>query len=103
MRPDNAEPPISAWTLWRRNALIWAALMLLLLLSLVLAYVPMGVFTPTAGIVIAFTKAGLVLLLFMELAKSQSLIHLAAMAGGVFLMALFTLTLADVLARLASG
>ncbi len=59
MSADNAEPRISAWKLWRRNGLIWAALLLLLLLSLVLAYVPMGLFTPTAGILIAFTKAGL--------------------------------------------
>ena len=36
----------------------------------------------------------------MELATSKALIHLAAMAGVVFLAALFALTLADVLARL---
>ena len=94
---------ISARKLWRRNGLIWAALLLLLLLSLLLAYVPMGWFTPTAGILIAFAKAGLVILLFMELAKSKALIRLAASAGVVFLAALFTLTLADVLARLGGG
>ena len=57
MSTDNAEPRISAWKLWRRNGLIWATLLLLLLLSLVLADVPMGLLTPTAGIVIAFAKA----------------------------------------------
>lgn len=103
MSADNAEPRTSAWKLWRRNALIWAALLLLLLLSLVLAYVPMGFVTPTAGIVIAFTKAGLVILLFMELAASKALIRLAAMAGVVFLTALFTLTLADVLSRMTGN
>jgi cytochrome c oxidase subunit IV len=95
-------PRISAWKLWRRNGLIWGALLLLLLLSLVLAYVPMGLFTPTAGILIAFAKAGLVIFLFMELAKSKPLIRLAAVAGVVFLAALFTLTLADVLTRMAT-
>ena len=45
-------------------------------------------------------KAGVVILLFMELAKSKALIRLAAMAGVVFLTALFALTLADVLSRL---
>jgi cytochrome c oxidase subunit 4 len=95
-------PRISAWKLWRRNALIWGALLLLLLLSLVLAYVPMGLFTPMAGILIAFAKAGLVIFLFMELAKSKPLIRLAAVAGVVFLAALFTLTLADVLTRMAT-
>ena len=102
MSTENAEPRFGAWTLWRRNGLIWAALLLLLLLSLVLAYVPMGLFTPTAGIVIAFVKAGLVILLFMELADFEALIRLAAMAGVVFLGALFALTLADVLSRLGT-
>jgi cytochrome c oxidase subunit IV len=99
MSAENAEPRISAWKLWRRNGLIWAVLLLLLILSLVLAYLPMGWFTPTVGIVIALVKAGLVILLFMELANSRALIHFAALAGVVFLAALFALTLADVLAR----
>jgi cytochrome c oxidase subunit 4 len=101
MSTDNVGPRTSAWRLWRRNGIIWAALLLLLFLSLVLAYIPMGFFTPTAGIVIAFLKAGLVILLFMELATSKPLIRLAAMSGVVFLAAMFALTLADVLARLA--
>ena len=54
-----------------------------------------------AGIVIAFVKAGLVVMLFMELASSKPLIRLAAAAGLVFLIVLFALTLADVLSRLA--
>ncbi len=98
----SAGPRITVWKLWRRNCLIWAALLLLLLLSLVLAYVPMGLFTPIAGILIAFAKAGLVIFLFMELAKSKPLIHLAAVAGVLFLAVLFTLTLADVLTRMAA-
>jgi caa(3)-type oxidase, subunit IV len=73
----------------------------LLSLTLVLAYVPMGLLTPTAGIVIAFVKAGLVVMLFMELARSRPVIRLAAMSGLVFLTVLFALTLADVLSRLA--
>ena len=99
MSTENAEPRFSVGRLWRRNGLIWAALLLLLLLSLALAYVPMGFFTPTAGIVIAFVKAGLVILLFMELGTSIALIRLAAAAGVVFLAVLFALTLADVLSR----
>ena len=61
----------------------------------------MGVFTPTAGIAIAFVKAGLVVMLFMNLAGSKPLIRLAAASGLVFLTVLFALTLADVLSRLA--
>ena len=61
--------------------------------TLVLAYVPMGLFTPMAGIAIAFIKASFVILLFMEFDVSEPLIRLAAMAGLVFLTVLFTLTL----------
>ena len=85
--------------LWRRNALIWAALLALLFTSLAVAYVPMGPWTSAAGIVIALVKAGLVVLLFMELASSKALIRLAAIASLVFIAALFSLTLADVLSR----
>jgi cytochrome c oxidase subunit 4 len=85
--------------LLRRNALIWAALLALLFTSLAAAYVPMGPWTSAAGIMIALVKAALVLLLFMELASSKALIRLAAIAGLVFIAALFSLTLADVLSR----
>ncbi|CCD98322.1 cytochrome C oxidase subunit IV family protein [Bradyrhizobium sp. STM 3809] len=88
-----------AGRLWRKNLVIWAALLALLLLSLGIAYVPMGRITVAAGIVIAVMKSALVLLLFMELAKSGSLIRLAAIAGLVFLIAMFGLALTDVLTR----
>lgn len=100
MSREGNNPRSTAAMLWRRNGVIWAALMLLLMLSLGLAYVPMGLFTPAAGIVIAFVKASLVILLFMELATSNPLIRLAATAGAIFLTAMFALTLADVLTRL---
>ena len=99
MSSARSQPRSTAGMLWRRNGVIWAALLLLLMLSLGLAYVPMGLFTPVAGIVIAFVKAGLVILLFMELASSKPLIRLAATAGLIFLAAMFALTLSDVLAR----
>jgi cytochrome c oxidase subunit 4 len=101
MSTERTKAHITPWKLWQRNGLIWAALMCLLAFTLVLAYVPMGVFTPTAGIAIAFVKAGLVVMLFMELVSSKPLIRLAAAAGLVFLAVLFALTLADVLSRLA--
>jgi cytochrome c oxidase subunit IV len=86
--------------LWRRNGLIWAALMALLVLTYVLAYVPMGRFATATALAIAFAKAGLVAILYMELAKAKPLIRLAALSGLVFVLVLFGLTLADVLARL---
>lgn len=101
MNTGNTHQRVTARKLWQRNGLIWVALMGLLTLTLVLAYVPMGVFTPSAGIAIAFIKAGLVVMLFMDLAGSRPLIRLAAAAGLVFLAVFFALTLADVLSRMA--
>lgn len=85
--------------LWRRNLLIWAALLALLFSSLGFAYLPLGKITTTAGIVIAFIKAALVLALYMELAKPKALTWLAALSGIVLLATLFSLSLADVLSR----
>jgi cytochrome c oxidase subunit 4 len=90
----------TASSLWRRNGLVWAALMVLLFLSLILAYVPMGIFTPMSGIIIAFIKAGLVVALFMELVRSRPVDRLAALAGMMFLVVMFGLTMTDVLWRL---
>ena len=103
MSDDNAAPRVSVRQLWRRNGVIWAALLMLLLLSLGLAYVPMGRMTTVVGVVIAFVKSGLVILLFMELAKSKPLVRLTAFAGVVFLTSLFALTLADVLTRMTAN
>jgi cytochrome c oxidase subunit 4 len=85
--------------LWGRNGLICVALLLLLLASLTVAYIPMGRLTTALGIFIALAKAALVMLFFMELSRAKSLIRLAAITGFIFLSALFALTLADVLAR----
>jgi cytochrome c oxidase subunit IV len=86
--------------LWTRNLLIWAALLALLVLSLVAAYIPMGRMTTASGIIIAGVKSTLVVVLFMELASAKPLIRIAAISGLVFLLAMFALTFADVLARI---
>ncbi|OSI60289.1 oxidase [Bradyrhizobium canariense] len=86
--------------LWARNLLIWAALLALLVLSLVAAYIPMGRMTTASGIIIATAKSALVVVLFMELASAKPLIRVAAISGLVFLLAMFALTFADVLARI---
>ncbi|MGY4513511.1 cytochrome C oxidase subunit IV family protein [Bradyrhizobium sp. USDA 3650] len=91
--------PVTARRLWQKNLVIWVALLALLLLSLALAYVPMGRITTAAGIIIAAVKSGLVVLLFMELVAWKPLLRITAMSGLVFLIAMFALTLADVLAR----
>ncbi|MET4278733.1 MULTISPECIES: cytochrome C oxidase subunit IV family protein [unclassified Bradyrhizobium] len=82
------------------NLLIWAALLALLVLSLVVAYVPMDRMTTASGIIIAGVKSTLVVLLFMQLASAKPLIRIAAISGLIFVIAMFALTFADVLARI---
>ncbi len=88
--------------LWKRNGAIWIALLVLLFASFGLAYVPMGAWNTPVGIGIAVVKAGLVVLLFMELAKAGSLMRLAAVAGFFFVFVMFSLTTIDVLMRMRS-
>lgn len=102
MSEDTPKPAVTLRHLWRRNGLIWAALMALLLLSFGVAYVPVKLLATAGGLVIAVVKAAIVVFLFMELAKDRPLIRLAATAGLIFLAALFALTFADVLSRLAA-
>lgn len=92
-----------AWPLWRRNLLIWAALLGLLGLTFGLAYVPLGAFSVPTALGIAALKAGLVALLFMGLSRSGVLMRLAAIAGLLWLVILFSLTLSDYLTRLSQG
>ena len=92
----------SAYTIWRRNILVWLALLVLLLSTFGAAYLPLGAGNLVVGLAIAMIKAGLVVVFFMGLRQADSLIKLAAAAGIVWLTFMFALTLSDVLARLAN-
>ena len=59
----------------------------------------MGRITTASGIIIAAAKSTLVILLFMELASAKPLIRITAISGLAFLIAMFALTFADILAR----
>ena len=87
--------------LWRRNGLIWVALLALLFTSLGTAYIPLGRWNTFIGIAIALVKAGLVAVLFMELFRSRALIRLAGAAGLLFVSVLFCLTTLDVWMRMS--
>lgn len=93
----------SVWSLWRRNLIVWAALLCLLGLTLGLAYLPLGSFNVIAGLGIAAVKVSLVALLFMELRRSNTLIRLAAVAGLLWIVVLFALTLSDILTRVQAS
>lgn len=86
--------------MWKRNGLIWLALLVLLFASCGAAYLPLGVWNAPIGLGIAVTKAGLVVLLFMEMAKAGALFRLAGLAGLLFVFVMFSLTSLDVIMRL---
>lgn len=93
--------PPSAASILRRNLKVWLALLALLGLTLGLAYVRLGSYGNTVvALSIGAAKAGLVALLFMELRERESLPRLAAVAALLWLAILFTLALADFIARL---
>jgi cytochrome c oxidase subunit IV len=91
-----------AYAIWRRNVLVWLALLLLLVLTFSIAHLPLGTGNLVAGLAIATIKAGLVVMIFMGLRSANGLIKLTAAAGVFWLIFLFALTLSDVLARLAN-
>jgi cytochrome c oxidase subunit 4 len=93
------QPKRRSYALWLKNVIVWASLLGLLLLSLFLAYIPMGAVTVASGIAVAIVKSTLVMLFFMELTRSRALIRLAAIAGLIFVAVMFLLTFADVLTR----
>ncbi|MCQ8783987.1 cytochrome C oxidase subunit IV family protein [Mangrovibrevibacter kandeliae] len=86
---------ITAWHLWGSSALVGVALMLLLGLTLWLAYEPLAGWNAVASYTIALAKALLVVLIFMKLARSPWLLSLAALAGLVWLGTLFAITFTD--------
>jgi len=78
---------------------IAAALMALLVLTYAVAQVDLGPFNIVVAMAIAFTKAILVVLFFMEVRWSSRLTWLVAGAGLLWLMLLIGGTLDDFLTR----
>jgi len=86
------------YAIWRKNGLVWLALLVLLGLTFGAAHLPLGGFNVVVGLVIAGIKVALVIVIFMGLGRSAALIRLAAAAGVFWLVILFTLPLTDVAA-----
>jgi cytochrome c oxidase subunit 4 len=87
-----------AYAIWRKNGLVWLALLMLLGITFGAAHLPLGGFNVVVGLAIAGIKVTLVIVIFMGLGRSAALIRLAAAAGVFWLVILFTLTLTDVMA-----
>jgi cytochrome c oxidase subunit IV len=84
---------------WWSNLVIWAALLLLLVLSLGLAYLPLGRWNTPIGLAIAALKAALVGYFFMTLRRAPALVLLAIAAGALFTAVMFVLTFNDLFTR----
>ena len=79
--------------------MIWACLMLLTGLTAGMAHVELGPFNVVVALLIATTKATLVVLFFMHLRWSDPVSRVAAAAGVVWLMIMFVLTCGDFFTR----
>ena len=79
--------------------MIFAALMVLTVLTVVVAYFDFGVMNDVVALTIAMGKALLVVLFFMHVKYSSRLTALTALSGLVFLAILIGLTLNDYLTR----
>ena len=83
----------------RHLALAWLGLVLLLVLTLGLSYLPLGSANIVVALTIAMAKGVIVVLIFMKLAHSPPLTWIFAGAGLFWLALLFGLTFTDYATR----
>lgn len=82
---------------------IFAALMVLTVITVAIARVDLGVLNLPVAMAVAVTKAMLVILFFMHVKYSPKLTQVTAFTGFVFLGILVLLTMTDYLSRGALG
>jgi cytochrome c oxidase subunit IV len=75
------------------------ALLALLAVTWMIAYIDLGPFNLIVALAIAICKAVLIALFFMHIKGSSRLLHLAALAGIIWLLFLISLTLSDYFTR----
>jgi len=75
------------------------ALLALLALTWMIAYVDLGPFNLIVALAVAIAKAIVIALFFMHIKGSSRLLHLAAVAGIIWLLFLISLTLGDYITR----
>ncbi len=79
--------------------MVWLALMALLAVTVVAAYIPLGLGNGAISMSVAAIKVALIMLFFMKLRSSSALLRLTSMAGLFWLIFMFTLTASDYLTR----
>jgi len=82
-----------------RLTAVWAALLLLLALTVIAAHLPLGAAKPWIAYGIAFAKAVLVLWFFMEMRSEGAIARLAMLAAALWLIMMLTLSASDYLTR----
>lgn len=78
---------------------VFFSLMVLTVITVTVAFVNLGPLNNVVALAIACTKAGLVILYFMHVRYSDSLVKLSVLIAIVFLAILLGFTLADPLTR----
>ena len=102
MKHDNDYPAHSAMPGLRTYLIIYAALMVLLSLTVAAAFLPWhgrGHLAVTIALLIALAKGLLILLYFMHVKFSAKMVYAFAGAGFLWLGIMFTLTLSDYVTR----
>ena len=77
----------------------WGALLALLLATVGAAYLPLGPFNGIVALAIAGWKAILIVLIFMHIRWGSKMLHLAAVAGLLWLAILISLVTLDYMTR----
>ena len=75
------------------------ALLALLALTWTIAYVDLGPFNLIIALTVAMAKAIIIALFFMHIKGSSRVLHLAAIAGVIWLLIMVSLTLSDYATR----
>jgi cytochrome c oxidase subunit 4 len=78
---------------------VWAVLLILLVATVGLAYVPLGSMHVVAAVTIAFAKAILIVLFFMHVRYKPRITVVFVCAGLFWLSIMFTLALGDYMTR----
>jgi cytochrome c oxidase subunit 4 len=83
----------------RTYLIVWASLLILLGITVGMAFIHLGWFNPVAAVTIAFTKAVIIVLYFMHVRYSSKLVWVFAGASVLWLGIMFTLAFTDYLTR----
>lgn len=79
--------------------IVWVTLLIFTGLTVIAAYVDLGIFNPVVALAIATIKAVVVILFFMHVKYQSKLIKMTVAAGFFTFFALITMTLSDYISR----